>query len=160
LEKTNICREVERNLVNIAENRMDDEILDIVQGHLAACRRCACLCQQFSRTWQNIALQNERPSSPSFFSDLMKRVLAYDEKPSRWKDVIVSLRRFLRPAVAVLLLVAGILAGYEMGNVTRKEPRPEDPFVGQLLGSFEDIPQASVADFYIGRQFIKKAKLK
>jgi hypothetical protein len=160
LERKNICREVERNLVNIVEKRMDNETLDIIQGHLAACRRCAQLCQRFSRTWQNIALQNERPSSPSFFSNLLKRVVAYDEKQSPSRAVFVSLRRLLRPAVAILLLVAGILAGYEMGNITRKESRPEDPFIGQLLGSFEDIPEASVADFYVSRQFIKKAKLK
>jgi len=88
----------------------------------------------------------------------MKRVVAYDEKPSPGRAVFVPLRRLLRPAVAILLLVAGILAGYEMGNTTRKEFRPEDSFLGQLLGSFEDIPEASVADFYVGRQFIKKAK--
>ena len=136
MERKYTCREVERNLVNIAESRMDKETLDIIQRHLVACRRCAQLCQRFGRAWQDISVQNERTPSPSFFSDLMKRVIAYDEKPSPGRAVFVPLRRLLRPAVAILLLVAGILAGYEMGNTTRKEFRPEDSFLGQLLGSF------------------------
>lgn len=151
---------VERNLIAIAENHLEKEMSRKIQMHLELCERCALLCQSFTRAWQNLAPQEERTLSPSFFSNLMKTVAAYDEKPSRWKYMFVPVLRFLRPAVMTLLLLAGIFAGYELGNISQDGTRPDDSFAGRLLGSFEDIPKGSVADFYVGRQILEKEKIK
>lgn len=160
MERKKACHLVEKNLIDIAENHLDKETLQRVQEHLDGCDRCALLCQEFSIAWQNTAPQETPTLSPLFFSDLMKRVAAYDEKSSRWRDFFIPLRRFLRPAVTALLLMAGIFAGYELGNIVKNGPRPDDSLAGQIVGSFEDIPKGSLADFYIGRQLPKKTDTK
>lgn len=149
---------VERNLVDLAENNLDKETHQKIQEHLEHCERCARLFLDFARTWQNISSPEELTLSSVSLANLMKKVVAYDEHPSRWPEVRISIRRFFRPAVASLLLLAGVLAGHELGRISRDRARLDDSFAVRLLGSFEDIPPGSVADFYVGRQILEKEK--
>ncbi len=152
------CRLIDRNLVDLAENHLDKETRQEIQEHLERCERCARLFLDFARTWQNISSSEELPLSSAALANLMKKVVEYDEHPSLWPEIVISAGRFFRPAVASLLLLAGVLAGHELGKISRDRARPEDSFAARLLRSLEDIPPGSVADFYVGWQTLEKEK--
>ncbi len=158
MNRKKACRVVERNLVDLAENHLEKEIFLEIEEHLQLCERCARLSRNFTCAWQNIFTQEELTLSSVSLANLMKKVVAYDDHPTRWPEIFIFVRRFLRPAVASLLLLAGILAGHELGKISRDGTRPEDSFAGRLLQNFEDISPGSVADFYVGRQIVEKEK--
>jgi len=158
LNRKKACHVVERNLVDLAENNLDKETHQKIQEHLEHCERCARLSRHFIGAWQDLSSPEELSLSQATLANLMKKVVASDEHPSRWPEVFISVRRFFRPAIASLLLLAGVLAGHELGKISRDRARPEDSFAARLLQSFEDIPQGSVADFYVGRQIVEKEK--
>ncbi len=152
------CRLIERNLIGIAENDLENATFREIKGHLEHCQPCARLCRNFSQTWQNMSVRMEMSRSSVSLRSLMGKVAAYDEHPSRWPEVFISARRFFRPAVAFLLLLAGVLAGHELGRISRDRARLDYSFAVRLLGSFEDVPPGSVADFYVSRQSPQREK--
>ena len=158
MNRKKACHVVDRNLVDLAENHLDKETRQEIQEHLEHCDRCARLSRDFIGAWQNLSSPEELNLSPATLANLMKKVAASDEHPFLSPEVLISVRRFFRPAIASVLLLAGLLAGYELGKISPNDARPEDPFVARLLGSFEDIPRGSVADFYVGRQTLEKEK--
>ncbi|MDH7513926.1 MAG: zf-HC2 domain-containing protein [Clostridiales bacterium] len=158
MNRKKACRAVERNLVEMAENHLDKKTRQKLKEHLEQCERCARLSRSFSRAWQTVFFQEEAGFSPASLVNLMRRVTAYDEHSSRWQEILYPAWRFLRPALMTLLLLAGIFAGHQLGKISPERGRPEDSFARRLLGTLEDIPRGSVADFYISRQILEKEK--
>lgn len=158
LKRKKGCRLIERNLIGIAESNLENATFLEIQEHLESCERCSRLCRNFSQTWPNMSVRTEMSFSSASLRSLMGKVAAYDAHPSSRPEVFVPARRFFRPAVASLLLLAGVLAGHELGKIQRDRARPDDSLAGRLLGNFEDIPRGSVADFYIRRQIQEKEK--
>ena len=165
------CRIIEKNLIAIVEKHIPDGMLGDIQTHLESCERCELLLQNFTQAWQNLAQKERNEPSPAFSSSLMKRIEAYDQHGTGMKDILFAARRSLRPAAVAFFLLAGILAGYEIGNITENEGRTasatrltesaDDELGTSLyLRNFEDFPKGSMADFYLSHQIPEKEEKK
>jgi len=165
------CKIVANNLIAIVEKNIPDGMLGNIQTHLESCEKCALLLQNFTRGWENLAQKEKIEPSPAFSSNLMKKIEAYDQYGTGMKDTLFTTRCFFRPAAATILLLAGILAGYEMGNISKNEGRAaptanftesafDELFIGTYLRNFEDFPKGSMADFYLSHQIPEREEKK
>jgi len=159
---TEACRAVEKNLVDIVEGKVCGDRLQYIEEHLKSCPGCSLLVGKFRHVWQELGRPHRIEPSLSFRSGLEQKIKAYDEKKFCSGPIFVGAQRRFRPAVAVLALLAGVFAGYEMGNVSRAyleipaqeraAVSPEGMFTFQYLNSFEDFPKGSIADFYLNQE--------
>ena len=165
------CKIVENNLIAIVEKQIPDGLLGDIQTHLESCERCALLLQNFTQAWHSLAQREKVEPFPAFSSNLMKRIEAYEQHGTGLKSTLFTSRRFLHPAAVTVLLLAGILAGYEMGNISDKEGRAapaasftesafDESFISAYLKNFEDFPKGSMADFYLSHQIPEREEKK
>ncbi len=143
------CARVRARLVSLAERRLPEAELRGMREHLEACPDCASLLRRFAEAWDDPAPPLEPRPSADFLPRLMARIEAEEASPSVRPGIAAIAWRVLRPAAAAALVLAGILAGHELGKTGAAAPRPEDAFTDHLLQSFESIPPLSPADFYV-----------
>ncbi|MGB8958373.1 MAG: hypothetical protein WCC00_05115 [Candidatus Aminicenantales bacterium] len=150
------CAFIRSHLISIAEKDIAGAAFPGVQDHLDSCPECALLVRQFSRAWEDLARPEDAQPSPSFFPRIIERIEAEETARPGRRDALAIAWRILRPAAVAAIFLGGILAGHELGKTDKAIPPPEAAFAGQLLESFESIPQGSVADFFVSRQSPKK----
>jgi hypothetical protein len=153
------CAFIRSHLISVAEKGIKGAATPDVQNHLDSCPECAFLVQQFARAWSIPAVPEETQPTPSFFPGLIKRIEADEELRSGRKAILTLVWRVLRPAALAAVFLGGIFAGREMAKAGKILPPPEELAGGRLFDSFDNIPPASVADFYISRQSSKKEDL-
>jgi len=153
------CAFIQSHLISIAEKEIEKVTPLEIRDHLDSCPGCALLVQRFARAWQNMALQEETRPTPSFFSNLIKRIEAYEELSSGRRGIVAAAWRILRPVAAAAVFLGGILAGNEMGKTEKVPAALEESFTGRFLDSIDSIPKGSVADFYVSHQNLEKEDL-
>jgi len=146
------CAFIRSHLISVTEGNSTGETSPDIREHLDSCEECAILVQRFARGWESLAAPEAIRPGPSFFPDLIGRIEAY-EKPGSGLATTRSLAwRILRPVAVTALFLGGILAGHELGKAEKPLSRSEDYFAAPSVDIFENIPQGSVAHYYVDRQ--------
>ncbi|MDH4258575.1 MAG: zf-HC2 domain-containing protein [Candidatus Aminicenantes bacterium] len=161
------CIAVEKSLVAIAENSIPERRLKELRLHLESCSNCSLLVKRFTKIWQKIGRGEQIEPSSSFWIELQQKMSAREERKFWLADVFIGARRLFRPAALVFTLIAGIFAGYQIGNVPQdsgtariegkvRGANLEEPISAPYFESFEDYPKGSVTDFYLSSIIEKK----
>lgn len=144
------CRKIAENLIAIVENIIPESQKKEIQDHLAACPRCNRLVKNFTRTWEELSVPEKRGPSEEFWPGLVAKIQAAEEPPLREK-IIIGFKDSLRPVAVGLVLLFGILFGYQLGNMRQRETVPSEMlsvYAEQYVEEFLDFPEGSVGDFY------------
>lgn len=161
------CKGIEKSLVAIAENSIPESRLRELRLHLESCSNCSLLVDRFTAIWQKIGREEQTAPSSSFWPGLQQKMSAREKRKLRLTDVFIGIRRLLRPAALVFTLMAGIFAGYQIGNVPQGSDTAnieekisganlEESISAPYFESFEDYPKGSVTDFYLSSKIEKK----
>jgi anti-sigma factor RsiW len=150
-------------------HRRADEILSgtpdrEIQDHLNACPECSRLVRRFQRAW--LTLETRQPIEPSPHWRTRLRQAIADEKKGRpalgW---LGRSERILRPALAVGLVLAGVIAGQLLAGVSgladgtatqstdtqtaETTSTVSESFSSYYLEVFNSLPEGSVEDSYL-----------
>ena len=155
-----ICRAVKKKMVDYIEGKISAVEIQTIEEHRKKCHECDFLIKRFSDIWSEIHKIDILEPSDSFWPGLQAKIRAV-ESPQFIQDKIFSgLKMMLRPAALVLILLAGIFFGYQMGNITedfRDIYKGEtfdteisgEIYIGRYLQDFQEIPTGSPAEFYL-----------
>jgi len=154
------CKIIEKNLIDIIEERVAERTLKNIQIHLKSCPKCTLLVERFSQIWKGFDQTKRIEPSVSFWPVLHQKIRAYEEQKFHLGEIFFGLKLWLRPAVATVILLMGCFFGYQLGNVSQNydqiqsleetgEVALEELFFAQYLSSFEDFPEGSISDFYM-----------
>jgi hypothetical protein len=151
------CKKIEKHLTDIAEKTLSREEDAAVRRHLRSCRTCEALVKRFNDVWQ--AWDEPAPAGPApyFWTGLSQRLQASEQIRSFPLPPRPGLRRWLKPAAAAASVLAGIFAGYHLGNfpaihengASRQSNAASSQFADERLGYFDDYPAGSLADAYL-----------
>lgn len=161
------CKRVEKNLVDIVENALPEHRARELRWHMESCSSCSLLVESFALIWKNLDRAEKIEPSSSFWIKLQQKISAHEERKFRLAHIFIGVRHILRPAALVFTLIAGIFAGYQIGNVpqdsnaTKTEGKIGEPILGELitapyLESFEDYHKGSITDFHLSSEIEKK----
>ena len=147
------CQFIANSLIDIVENSLPDSRKKMVVAHLAACPRCNRLVQSLSHVWEEHPSAGKQSPSESFWSDLLARIQAY-EKPLPLREKIISgLKNSLRPVAVSVILLLGVLIGYQLGNRPGMDTILSEPYIEHYVQDFQDFPEGSVSDFFMTYEF-------
>jgi predicted anti-sigma-YlaC factor YlaD len=110
------CKNVKKNFVSLLENELPEEQRVEIENHIKICPDCSRLLEEFSQLWQTVEHREKIQPSPYFWTRLKQRIIEYEEgrKPFwGWLEGVVG---WVRPAVAVAVLLVCIFLGYSLGN--------------------------------------------
>jgi hypothetical protein len=155
------CQIVEISLIDYLEHRVPDRLREKVEKHLRGCTACADLVQKISLLWREFDQKKRIEPPPTLWTAIQNRLEGVKEKVPVRNKILFGLKRNFRPAAVLLLLLAGIFFGYHLGYVPDASGRissfesagdksPEEMFVKNYLKDFQDIPDGSMADVYMG----------
>lgn len=151
-EMNTACDIILDNLIALAEGSSPED----VRIHLESCPDCVLVAERFSRAWGNVGPAMAMEPSASLLLGVLQRIESDARLSSRLTRTFAAFWRRLRPVAAAATLLAGILAGYEMGKPASRGPAPKDSVSLLLLENVESIPKGSVADFYVGKKISEK----
>jgi len=165
MDKT--CRMVKKKLIDYIEGKLPADEIQFIYGHRKNCAECDFLIKQFSDIWAEIPKIERLQPSDSFWRGLQAKIQA-NESPQFISDkIFAGLRMILRPAALIMVLMAGIFFGYQMGNIqdnfrdiSKSEVIDADMsgkfYVENYFQDFQEIPTGSPAEFYLYPVFHKK----
>ncbi|MBN1223913.1 MAG: hypothetical protein JXB23_11755 [Candidatus Aminicenantes bacterium] len=138
-------------MIDFVEKSLPEVLQIEIEEHLRECAKCNRLVRQFSPIWKDFASRERKAPSTSLWPALIEKIQA-EKKPQLLRNkILAGVKNSLRPAVATLILLAGMFFGYHLGNV------PDDAgelvsgqgYFSEYLETFEDFPPGSVGDFYL-----------
>ncbi len=110
------CKSVKNNLVPFLENRLPEERRAEMENHFEICPDCSCLLEEFSHLWGALEHREKIQPSPYFWTKLKPRIIEYEEGGEHVFGWVGGLIRWMRPAIAVAVLLICIFTGYSLGN--------------------------------------------
>jgi hypothetical protein len=153
------CNEFRKTLRSrpgeILDGRLDQEI----EEHLNACQECSRLVRRFQRAW--LTLESGQPIEPSpHWRTRLRQAIADEKKGRRAPNWLVRSERILRPALAVGLMLAGIIAGQFLAGLSGLTDGTDvqtaettstlsESFSSYYLEVFNTLPEGSVEDSYL-----------
>jgi hypothetical protein len=165
MDKT--CRIVKKKLIDYVEGKLPADEIQFIDAHRKNCVECEFLIKRFSDIWSNVSKVERLQPSDSFWRGLQTKILAIESPQPKADRLFAGFKRILRPAALVMILLAGIYFGYQMGNITdafgdisnRKITDAESPgeaYIENYFQDFMEIPTGSPAEFYLQSIFYKK----
>jgi hypothetical protein len=151
------CKKIEEHLTDIAEKTLSLEADAAVRRHLRSCRACGALVKRFNDVWQAWDEPAPVDPSPHFWTGLSQRLQAPEETRIIALPPRPGPRQWLKPAAAAAAVLAGIFAGYHLGNfpavhdagASRQSNAASLAYTDERLGYFDDYPAGSLADTYL-----------
>ena len=110
------CKRVKDNLLPFLENELPEEQRVEVENHLEICPDCSRLLEEFSQLWGTLEHRERIQPSPYLWTRLKQRIVEYEEGKKPVFGWLGGLIRWTRPAIAVVVLLICIFAGYWLGN--------------------------------------------
>jgi hypothetical protein len=163
------CKKLEEHIVDLIEHSLPSELQKEMQAHLADCPHCERLVRDFSDLWEELGLRVRREPPESLWPSLRLRLEAQWEHPFRSSAFLTGLLGLLRPAALSLAVLLAVLAGFQLGGprgeyasglqITELSPElRQEAYASFYLGPFTDIPEGSLADFYLGAETLDEEK--
>jgi anti-sigma factor RsiW len=157
------CSQIEENLVEFVEQTAPAALRKEMQAHLAACSRCGRLVKDFSELWGELSPQARKDPPASFRPSLERAARALEEHPIRSSAFVSGLLGLLRPAAVSLAVLLAVLAGFQLGGLQERylpdaqlsglpPELKQEAYAARYLEPFTDIPEGSLADFYLGNE--------
>ena len=161
--RTAACRQIEERLVELVERSAPSELRKEMQAHLAECPRCERLARDFSELWGELGPRARREPPVSLWPALERALDTREEHPFRSSAFLKGFLGLLRPAAVSLTVLLAALAGFQLGGLQgRYAPGPQlselspelkqGAYAARYLEYFTDIPEDSLADFYLGAE--------
>ncbi len=161
--RTAACRQIEERLVELIEHSAPSELRKEMQAHLAECPRCEKLARDFSELWRELGPRARREPPVSLWPSLERALDTREEHPFRSSAFFKGFLGLLRPAAVSLAVLIAALTGFQLGGLQGKyapgpqlsELSPElkqEAYAARYFEYFTDIPEDSLADFYLGAE--------
>jgi len=161
--QTQGCRKLKEHLVGLVEGSLSPDLREEIQDHLSDCPRCTSLVTEFSALWGELGTCARREPPESFWPALEESLQTLEQHPFRSGTLFTGALGLLRPAAVGLALLFAALAGFQLGNPQGKfAPAPQLSKISSVpeqaayaafyLEPFTDIPEGSLADFYLGAE--------
>ena len=145
------CERVKRKLVAYLDGELEQRLKFKVKKHLSQCATCKGEAGLLQKTVRLLKEQEHVMPSVSFETRLWERIHQVKNRHLLPEVVVGRLGRALVPAVAVLVLVVGIVVGSLVGNVTIPSPgtSQEEAYAMAIgLDNFQDAPPGSLPEVY------------
>lgn len=155
------CGKLEERLVELAEGSLPPDLRRDVQEHLAGCPHCKRLYHNFAELWEVLSPPARKEPPVALWPALEKALETQERHPFRTSAPMMRIFGLLRPAAVGIAVLVTALAGFHLGN-PREEygafPKLSEPslelkgvdYAAHLLEPFRDIPEGSLAEFYLG----------
>jgi len=145
------CRKVEENLVGFMENEIPGNLRIEIDGHLKSCAECRFLVRRFSSVWKDFNSREESIPSDSLWTGIVSEIQGGGKQRFIGNRIWSGIKVSLRPAAAVLILLAGAFLGYHLGDIPEEPGVPVslEDYIVEYFESFEDLPPGSAGDFYL-----------
>ncbi len=161
--RADACSKIEENLVEFVEHTASAALRKEMQAHLDACARCERLVKDFSELWGELSPHARQDPPESFRPSLERAARALEDHPFRSGAFVTGFLGLLRPAALSLAVLFAVLAGSQLGGLQERyfpgeqlsELSPElkrEAYAASYLEPFADIPEGSLADFYLGNE--------
>jgi predicted anti-sigma-YlaC factor YlaD len=111
------CKNVKKSLVPFLENELPEERRVEMENHLKICPDCSRLLEEFSQLWETLEHREKAQPSPYLWTKLKQRIIEYEEGRGPLFGWLEGLVRWTRPAIAIVVLLICIFAGYSLGNL-------------------------------------------
>jgi predicted anti-sigma-YlaC factor YlaD len=110
------CRNVQKKLSAYQDRELEPREQEQVRSHLLSCRACREKHVELERVWQTLGEVEEIHTDPWFYPQLVRKI-----KEPREQGLWPTIERFFQPwrtpAIVLILLALGILAGTYFGNI-------------------------------------------
>jgi predicted anti-sigma-YlaC factor YlaD len=110
------CHSVQKKFSAYQDRELKPREQEEVSSHLLNCQSCREQYAEFERLWQTLGDLEEIHPDPWFYRQLARKI----KEPCE-QDLLPTLQHVFQllraPAIASVLLTAGILAGIYLGNV-------------------------------------------
>jgi predicted anti-sigma-YlaC factor YlaD len=110
------CKKIEKNLLPFLMNELPEDQRREMENHLKICSDCSRLLEEFSQLWGMVEHCGKIQPSPYFWTKLKPRIVEYEKGGEPVLGWLGGLIRWVRPAIAVAVLLICIFTGYLLGN--------------------------------------------
>ncbi len=151
------CKSVKENLVGLIEKTLPGDRARETEAHLESCESCRELVRDFAQLWLELETPERIVPSPQFWFQLERRWRGRERKSTRAAPTLFGWAYWLRPALAVTVLLVCVLAGtylgglFALGDIASSEQQAgtesQDLF-DYYLNGLDDYPAGSVGDSY------------
>lgn len=156
------CRELKKELEPYLRGRLPESRRLQLEDHILACPACASLLAEYNRFWNALENRDRIQPSPYYWARLQRRIRSVGNKKSGW-GWWEELIRPARPAIAFMILLAGIFAGYTLGNfplsksrLSRSELTQSTETIQNFFQSYNfnllnELPAGSIEEIYFSK---------
>ena len=152
------CRSVQKKLSAYQDGELKPLEKEQLTAHLHNCPQCSKEFAELERVWQIVGDLPEILPDKRFYQQLVTRI--NEQQEHDWQSNFLRIFQLLRgPAIASILLFAGILAGAYLGNALFQfsllsfernlATYSEERSVFVSLRVFDPIPPGTFADGYL-----------
>jgi len=153
-------KKIEKKFLLYLDGELFKREMATVQEHLEHCSSCKENLHLLSEIWKAEAIGKRENPSPFLWTRLEVRIKEYECNQNLFTDFFEQLVRLARPALALSMLVGGILLGVYLGNIpvsrnaqgadVQSSAQNRDRFFNSIyLDSFRDLPPESVGGVYV-----------
>ena len=130
------CHSVQKKFSAYQDKELKPQEQEEISSHLLSCQFCREQYAEFERVWQALGEMEEIPPDPWFFRQVIGKI-----KEPRKHGLLPGLQRvfwvFRAPAIASIILIAGLLAGSYLGSILAR--CDFFPFPNSTLSSSQDL---------------------
>lgn len=158
MKKERGCRDVEKHVIKIVEEKGTFSLPGEIKDHLLRCAPCQRLVNDFAKLWKGLEPPPEVQPSPSFLSRILEKIEETEIRKKRFKPAWGSLRPAFKAVPVVILAAIGVLVGIYLGSPPSSRPLPTSSqktdeattrqYMQQYFNSLEELPQSSLAEAY------------
>jgi predicted anti-sigma-YlaC factor YlaD len=155
------CKKVKKNIVGYLEKNLTRNVEEELKNHFETCPTCSHLLEEFSQLWEALEHREKIQPSPYFWPRVKQRVVEYEEERKPVLGWLGGLVGWVRPAVAIVVLMICVFLGYTLGNfsqVVNGQPTSQvdertlalqEFFDSHYLNPLNNLPTGSIEATYL-----------